>query len=155
METTEKKSITYTYNKDEIIDIINKTVKFIENWIKENNYRIINNKNSNSNNNLDIYMDIHINWNLMSYNKMKKIQKYSFWILKHPTRKRVNAFFSLLSKSFQLSDCLYVKQSLKEELIQKRRRDWLKSKNEADELLKIYKEEKGDFYKNKIIFSQK
>lgn len=100
-------------------------------------------------------MDIHINRNLMSYNKMKKIQKYSYWILKHPTRKRVNAFFSLLSKSFQLSDCLYVKQSLKEELIQKRRRDWLKSKNEADELLKIYKEEKGDFYKNKIIFSQK
>jgi len=37
-------------------------------------------------------------------------------------------------------------------VIQKARKEWLKARDEAERLLKSYKDEKGDFYKNKMNF---
>ena len=81
---------------------------------------------------------------------MKKTQKYCFWISKKPTLKRINTFFSLLSRDFGVKK-VHVKVSLKEENIQKARKEWLKARAESERLLAAYKKEKGNFYKNKIV----
>lgn len=41
--------------------------------------------------------------------------------------------------------------SLKEQEIQNKRKAWLKLRDEADQALKAYKEEKGDFYKKRLV----
>ena len=77
---------------------------------------------------------------------MKKIQKYCFWIERRPTLRNISTFLGLLSRLFKV-ERVKIKISLKEEKIQKARKEWLKARNEADRLLDIYKLEKGDFYK--------
>jgi hypothetical protein len=135
--------ISYVYSKNEIVKIINKTLDKIKNIIKQNDYQVAGN--------IDKYYNI--DWKHLSGNQMKKIQKYCVWIIKKPSLKKLNAFFSLLSIYFSI-DRVRIKISLKEEKIQKARKEWLKVRNEADRLLKIYKEEKGDFYKIKLIFNK-
>jgi hypothetical protein len=78
---------------------------------------------------------------------MKRIQKYCFWIEMRPTLRNINTFLGLLSRTFEI-ERVKIKISLKEEKIQKARKEWLKARNEADKLLNIYKLEKGNFYKN-------
>ena len=80
---------------------------------------------------------------------MKRLQRYCFWIDRKPTLRRINTFFGLLTRYFGV-ERVYVKISLKEEKIQKARKEWLKARNESDRLLALYKKEKGNFYKNKL-----
>lgn len=150
-----KAGVTYAYNKCEVIAKINETVENIKKWIEENDYRIKISKHLTDDVTLNVYKNLEKNWRDISKRKMKKIQKYCFWIQKNPTRRKVNTFFNLLTKTFGLCEmendkfvrCPYIKESLKEEKIQARRKEWIKARNEADKLLKAYKEEKGDFYK--------
>jgi len=141
METTVKSGIEYTYNKSEIINIINKTIDNIKNIIKKNDYQLTGN--------IDKYYNLR--WKDFSKNQLKKIQKYCYWVEKNPSLKKINTFLNLLSKYFEV-ERVKVKISLKEEKIQKARKEWLTAKNEADRLLSIYKLEKGDFYKTKMNF---
>lgn len=139
MENTMTAGVTYTYNQKELVEKVNKTINLIKEWIEKNNYQVTGN--------IDNYLDIPMS--NLSKNQMKKIQKYCYWFYKKPSLKRVNIFFSLLSKTFGI-ERVKVRISLKEEQIQKSRKEWIKARNEADRLLKAYKDEKGDFYKNKI-----
>jgi len=139
METMTKAGVTYTYNKYEISKIINETIDKIQKWADENNYRV--------DGNLDIYKDLDSKWTNLSKRQMKKIQRYCFWINRKPSFKRVNTFLNLLSRYFELGEKVHIKISLKEETIQKARKEWVKARDEADGLLKLYKDEKGDFYK--------
>ena len=144
METQVKSyGIAYTYAKSEIVKTINNTLDEIKKVVKENDYQV--------SGNIDKYYNIE--WKHLSGNQMKNIQKYCVWITRKPTLRRINSFFSLLSRYFGI-DRVHIKVSVKEETIQKSRKEWLKARNEADRLLKIYKEEKGDFYKIKLIFNK-
>lgn len=144
METTVKSGIEYTYNKSEIINIINKTIDNIKNIIKENDYQVTGN--------IDQYYNLK--WKDFSKNQMKNIQRYCYWVSKKPTLRKINSLLNLLSKYFEIEK-VRVKVSKKEEAIQKARKEWLKARDESDRLLKLYKEEKGDFYKNKLNFFTK
>lgn len=147
METTLKAGVTYTYNKFEIAEKINKTIEIIENEIKKNDYQV--------KGDLGLFKNfahyLENKWNALSMNQLKKIQKYCYWVEKNPSLKKINTFLNLLSKYFEV-ERVKVKISLKEEKIQKARKEWLKARDEADRLLSIYKLEKGDFYKNKMNF---
>lgn len=143
METQVKYGIEYTYIKSEIVKMINRTLDKIKKVIKDNDYQISG----------DIDKYYNLEWKHLSGNQMKNIQKYCIWIERKPTLKRINSFFSLLSRYFGI-ERVHVKVSLKEEKIQKARKEWLKARNEAERLLNIYKEEKGDFYKMKILFNK-
>lgn len=140
MENTMTAGVTYTYNKQEMIEKINETIELIEKWAKENNYRIVGN--------IDNYKNLPLIE--MSKSQMKQIQKYCFWISQKPSLKRVNSFLSLLSKIFKI-ERVQVKISEKEEKIQMAKKEWIKARNESDRLLKIYKDEKGDFYKKNFV----
>lgn len=138
METMTKAGVTYTYNYDELSKKITNTINFIENWIKENDYQVTGN--------IENYKNPYSIHNDLSKNQMKQIQKYIFWIERKPSLKKVNTFFTLLSRLYGI-DRVQVKMSLKEEAIQKARKEWIKVRNEADNVLKIYKEIKGNYYK--------
>ena len=142
METTLVAGVTYTFNKYELSKKIDETIDFIEKVIKENQYQVTGNIEQYKN--LGDYQEDR--WLNLSKRQMKKIQKYCFWISKNPSLKKINTFFSLLSRLFRL-ERVHVKMSLKEETIQKARKEWLKARNEADRLLIVYQTEKGDFYK--------
>jgi hypothetical protein len=139
MENTLVAGITYTFNKEEVVDEINKTIDSIEKWIEENNYQVTGNMN--------LYRNLDCR--NLSKNQMKQIQKYCFWISRKISLKRVNSFFSLLSRYFGI-ERIHVRVSVKEEAIQKARKAWLKAREESDRLMKVYKDEKGEFYKNKL-----
>lgn len=136
METTTKNSVSYTYNSTEIVEQINKTIEKIEKEIEDNDYQV--------KGNLELYKNQSIRD--LSKTKRKKIQKYCFWINEKPTLRRINTFLGFLSRYFKIERAT-IKVSLKEETIQKARKEWIKCRNESERLLKIYKEEKGDFYK--------
>lgn len=135
METTVNNGITYTYNHSEIECKICDTIDLIEKFVKENNYQVVGN----------LKKCYDIKWKNLSKTEMKKIQKYCFWIERKPTLRNINTFLGLLSRLFEVEH-VKIKISLKEEKIQKARKEWLKARNEAERLLNIYKLEKGDFY---------
>ena len=136
METTVNNGITYTYNTNKVDEKIVNTVEIIKKVITENNYRVSG----------DIEEYTMLEWKNFSKTQLKKIQKYCYYIEKHPTLRRINSFFSLLSAHFEV-ERVNVKISLKEEKIQKARKEWLKARQVSDNLLAEYKKEKGNFYK--------
>jgi len=138
METTLENGITYTYIQSELYKLINNTIEKIVKIIKENNYQV--------GGEIKTY---DFDYKRLSKTQMKRLQRYCFWIQRKPTLRRINTFFGLLSRYFSLKR-VHVKISLKEEKIQNARKEWLKARKEADKLLLIYKQEKGNFYKNKL-----
>ena len=72
METTLVAGVTYTYNKFEIAEKINKTISIIENEIKKNDYQV--------KGDIEIYKNfigyLEKSWNVLSISQLKKIQKY-------------------------------------------------------------------------------
>lgn len=140
METTVN-TIEYTYSVNVLDEKVTKTVENIEKYIKENDYQVTGD--------IEEYYVLE-GWKNLSKRQMKQIQKYCFWIERKPTLRRINSFFSLLSRTFGIKR-VHVKVSLKEEKIQNSRKAWLKVRNEADRLLAEYKKEKGDFYKKNLV----
>jgi hypothetical protein len=138
METTLASGIEYTYSRSEIDSKIADAIEKIEKVIKENNYQVSG----------DIEKYYEIKWKNLSQNQMKKIQKYCYWIERSekPSLRKINTFLGLLSRLFEIEK-VRIKPSVKEEKIQNARKEWIKARNEADRLLKIYKLEKGNFYK--------
>lgn len=132
--------VNYTYNTTELVEKINETIEMIEKEINDNNYQVKGNLNLYKNQSI-------ISAGHLSKNQMKNIQKYCYWIGKKPSLKRINTFLGMLSKYFGVERAS-IKVSLKEEAIQKARKEWVKARNEAERLLKVYKDEKDDFYKN-------
>ena len=139
METLEKSKKVYTYNMNDLEDIVYETIEIIDEYVNKNDYVVLGNK-------FDDYLYESCSDKILSKNTMKKIQRYCFLIKKRPTLNRINLFFRLMPKLYNNYSTV-VNKSLKEKKIQELRRAWLKSKNETEMLLKKYKEEKGDFYK--------
>ena len=138
METTLEQGITYTYNQSELNKVINNTLDTIAKIVKENNYQVTGE-----------IKHYNLDCKGLSKTQMKRLQRYCFWIDGKPTLRRINTFFGLLTRYFGI-ERVKVKVSLKEEKIQKARKEWLKAREESDRLLLIYKKEKGNFYKNKL-----
>lgn len=139
METTVNTGIEYTYNQKELNKIVNNTIDKIVNFVIANDYQVKGNMREYEFNNIPL-----------SKRQMKKIQKYCFWIQKCPSLRRINSFYSLLSRTYGV-ERVKVDVSLKEQKIQNARKEWLKARNESERLLALYKKEKGNFYKNKLV----
>lgn len=140
METTKLVHATYTYNKVEltnrIILIINGNGG-IKEWCENNDYRL---------DSLGFKIDLSKN-DQLSKNQLKKINKYIIGLEKKLTMRKINSFFHLLTKTCGC-EWTRVKYSEKEEKIQKARKEMLKAKESYENLLSIYKTEKGDYYKS-------
>lgn len=135
MEAIVEIGVNYTYNKSELVNVINETIDKIEYVVKNNNYQVSGKIK-------------HIEKiDYLSNNQMKKIQKYCFWINNKPTLKRINTFFGILTRNLEI-ERIRINVSVKEETIQNARKAWLKSQAESEKFLLEYKKEKGNFYKS-------
>ena len=137
METIIKKGKEYNYDTANINKVVNNTIDKIKKIVDYNQYQILGK--------IDYY---NLNFNDLSKNQKKKIQKYCYWIDNKPTLRKINTLFTILSNNFNEKK-VKIKNSKREERIQKARKEWVKSRNEYDKLLDKYKKEKGDYYKSK------
>jgi len=147
METTTKNTVNYIYNTMELKNEIIKTIESIEKWADSNDYRI-------KGNITEFKFEVlkYENLSDLSIKKMKKICKYIFFINNHKTLKRINSFFSILHRLLSTTNSINsikISVSEKEEKIQMARKKMKEAKETYETLLKLYKEEKGDFYKDK------
>lgn len=88
---------------------------------------------------------------LISQNSRKKFRNKINRVLKKGSLKSINSLlnygFKIISSNWAIESQWKVKISEKEEAIQKARKNWKEAQILADQYLKAYKEEKGDFYK--------
>jgi hypothetical protein len=119
---------------------IENTLKTVNEYVKHNNFRISMDPESlvvdlDKIRNFSHTCDKHVNARLRQLNRKQSIRRINttmHWLFKHI-----------------LGEAKYpvVKISEKEELIQKKRKEWKEARDKAEELLKEYKKEKGNFYK--------
>ncbi len=140
MKTLEKTN--YIYTEKELKIKIDKTLKKIETWVGIMNYRFAGD--------INIYKKENISIKNLSKNQLKKINKYLNGVNKKMTLKNVNSFLHLLYKTFEPTKKVQIRKSEKEEKIQKKRKEWLKLRDEAEKALLEYKTEKGDYYKERM-----
>ncbi len=146
METTVK---NYVYNTSELKKYIIVTIENIEKWAKDNNYRLKGDFNS-----FKISLMGNEKFITISKNKRKKINQYIFSLERKITMRNANSFLHFIYKTMNNNEpnsSIKIIISEKEEKIQMLRKQWLKMRNESDNLLKSYKDEKGDFYKKRLV----
>ena len=145
MKTLEKSKNTenvYVYTEKELKTKINKTLEKIETWVGIMDYRLTDD--------INIYKNMNILTYNLSKNQLKKINKYLNGVNKKMTLRNVNSLLHLLYKTFEPIKKIQVKKSEKEEEIQKKRKEWLKLRDKAEKALLEYKNEKGDYYKERM-----
>jgi len=146
METTVK---NYVYNTSELKKYIIVTIENIEKWAKDNNYRLKGDFNS-----FKISLMGNEKFITISKNKRKKINQYIFSLERKITMRNANSFLHFIYKTMNNNEpnsSIKIIISEKEEKIQMLRKQWLRMRNESDNLLKSYKDEKGDFYKKRLV----
>ena len=142
MKTLEKTKNVYVYTEKELKAKINKTLEKIKTWVRIMDYRIIGD--------INIYKNMDITTLNLSKNQLKKVNKYLNRVNKKITLRNVNSLLYLLYKTFEPTEKVQIRKSLKEEKIQKKRKKWLKLRDEAGKALLEYKNEKGDYYKKRM-----
>jgi len=142
MKTLEKTKNVYVYTEKELKAKINKTLEKIKTWVRIMDYRIIED--------INIYKNMDITTLNLSKNQLKKVNKYLNRVNKKITLRNVNSLLYLLYKTFEPTEKVQIRKSLKEEKIQKKRKKWLKLRDEAGKALLEYKNEKGDYYKKRM-----
>jgi len=145
METMTKNTVNYIYNTMELKNEMIKTIESIEKWADSKNYRIKGNITEFKFEILRID-----NFGDISKRQKKNINKYIFYLKNGMTLKKVNSFFSLIHRMLSNTNSIQpirVLISEKEEKIQMARKKMKEAKESYETLLKVYKEEKGNFYK--------
>lgn len=128
----------YAYTESELKERMSITIDNIKEWSNLMGYRIIGN--------IDAYKENKIPVGNISKSKLKTINRYMKVLDKHMTLRNVNMFLHLIHKIFGF-ESVQIKKSEKEEAIDKARKEWKEYQKEANRLLQIYKNEKGNFYK--------
>jgi len=143
MKTLEKNTENvYVYTEKELKEKINKTLDNIETWVRLMDYRTVGDMN--------IYKKMNIHVGNLSKNQLKKVNKYLNRVNKKMTLRGVNSILHLLYKTFEPTKKVQIRKSEKEEEIQRKRKEWLKLRDEAEKALLEYKNEKGDYYKERM-----
>lgn len=87
------------------------------------------------------------NFNNLSKNARKNIAKRLHYVDKKKSRRAINTLFLVLKRLGVVESKVYVTIGKKEREIQRKRKVWTIMRDKAQQALKEYKEEKGDFYK--------
>lgn len=132
----------YVYTEKELKAKINKTLERIETWVRIMDYRI--------DGDINIYKNIPISTHNLSKSQLKKVNRYLNRVNKKMTLRGVNSLLHILYKTFEPIEKVQIKKSEKEEEIQRKRKEWLKLRDEAEKALLEYKTEKGDYYKERM-----
>jgi len=127
--------------KDELIHKVNDAIIIAETAIEDNDWQLKG----------DIKLLKTFSWNqyqMMYKNGMKRLNRYSNWVMYKPSIGNINRFFHFLCTNvFKTNKRVKVLPSVREVEIQAARKRWKDVQKVEQELLKRYKELKGDFYK--------
>jgi len=146
MKTMEKinklNKTNFILNVNELTEYTEQTIQMIKDISLFMNYQI--------NGDIDNIDELNYMISDLSLNKKKKLRNYILSINKKKSLKTINKFLHFLLKVVLKSDDrVNIKISMKEQLIQSNRKNWLVQRQKSDELLLKYKESKSDFYKLK------
>jgi hypothetical protein len=147
MEAIINNIIQSTSPKD-IVNNYNEALEIIQEKIKKEGWRT----NISSFENLKIsesdISGVMFTKNTVSQNFRKKLRNKINIVIKKKSLKSINSLLGLVSKDLLKLETNYkIKISEKEEKIQKAKKDWKEAQALAENYLKIYKEEKGNYYK--------
>ena len=120
-----------------------KTVNIINTLVEEKGYRVT--VGGHQVQSLEITPDLS---KLTSLNSRKNLAKRMYRLQKRKSVRSLNVFFFVAERLGLISHSIKIQVSSKEQAIQKARKDWKVLQAQADAALKVYKDEKGDFYKN-------
>lgn len=140
MKTLEKN--VYAYTESELKERMSNTIDEIKKWSNYMGYRIVGDIDNLKTNRIPV--------GNLSKSQLKKINQMMLILEKKMTLRNVNLFLHLITKLFTWEK-VQIKVSEKEEAIQKARKEWKKSQAESEKLLQIYKQEKGNFYKEQML----
>ena len=126
----------------ELVEKVHETVEFIEQVIEKNNWQIKGDVNILKNVTIGDFQ------NHYSKRKIKRMNRNINWVLEKPSISNINRFFHFIcTKVLETIKRVKVILSEREIEIQEARKRWKDVQNVEQELLKRYKEIKGDFYK--------
>lgn len=138
-------SISYIYKVDQLATKIKNPNTIIEKYVKDNNYQLSGDALIITNANLES--------GLLQLSKrgLKRINKAIYRVEKCSNLRGCNMFFHYIMKDVLKSqDRIKIDLSVKELAIKSKRNEWKKAQVIVDKLLKDYKDEKGNFYKQVI-----
>ena len=96
-------------------------------------------------------MDMPVRFGDLSKNARKNIAKRMHYVDKKKSRKTINTFFLVLNRLGVINNKVRVTLGKKELEIQRKRKVWTIMRDKAQQALNEYKEEKGNFYKKKLV----
>ena len=131
------------YNQ-ELINKVNDAIVIAETSIEENDWQV--------KGDIELLKKFSMSqYQQLSKSEMKRLNRYSNWVIERPNLNNINRFFhSLCTRIFKTAKRVKVLPSVRELEIQESRKRWKDVQKVEQELLKRYKEVKGDFYKNKL-----
>ena len=139
----EKLDNYYSSDPKDLIENYKKALELAAEKVKENNWRC----------NFDFWDDIEVEASELrdlSKTQRKKFRNKINRVLVNPTLRNINSLLWFISKLILGHETSWnIKISEKEERIQLARRKWKVARDISEQLLQEYKDEKGDFYKNK------
>ena len=136
-------------NKKSNIDyaVISTTINSIKEFAKENGYKVKGEENF-SKINVTTFNEVIQN---TTFRKRKKLADLIWKANNHPKLSTINKFLHfLMTKIYKTEDRIKILPSEKELYIQKKRKAYKEALTVMKAAYADYKEEKGDFYKNKI-----
>lgn len=144
MEVQNKK-IREQFTVAELAKNFNEIIIKINKLVEDNNYVL------KANGEEIIKLDLKSDFNNLSKNARKNIAKRLYLVDKTYSIRAINILFLVAFRTRTLDQKYSLRVSLKEQLIQGKRKAWVTIRDQAAKLLEDYKNEKGDFYKQKVV----
>lgn len=142
MEVQEVK-IREQISVDELNSNFNKCVDIINQMVDKHNYKLTNEKS--------LFENGPDFSKLTTRTSRKKMAKRLHYLINNPSRRNINSMFRFLKCRDMVILNISVKLSDKEREIQRKRKVWTIMRDKAQQALNEYKEEKGNFYKKKLV----
>jgi len=126
--------------KDKLIEKVNDAITIAETTIKENDWQL--------KGDIELLKTFSMNqYQMLSKNEMKRLNRYCNWVMETPKLSNINKLFHFLcTRIFKTDKRVKVFPSQREQDIQESRKRWKDVQKVEQELLKRYKETKGNFY---------
>lgn len=137
--------VTHILTGYDLVEKIKETVLFTEEIINKNNWQL--------NGDVSILKNVTVGdfENHYSKRKIKRMNRYIGWVLEKPSMSNINRFYHFIcTRVLETSKRVKVIPSERELEIQAARKRWKDVQKVEQELLKRYKEVKGDFYRNRV-----
>jgi len=154
METTQEliKRIKSEISNEQIEYNLRHVFNCIEDWVDDNSWRISVDGKIVDTESFDLSLDLNYEFDRnTSKNGRKQIAKKIARVWQKPSRRTINTLLFVLRKREVIKQNVSIKQNVKEQEIQNKRKIWKHLQAQSDKALQEYKKEKGNYYKKDLV----